>query len=528
MTFDIIIRGGRIADGSGKKKAFRADVGIAGDRITAVGDLSNASAPLVIDAKGKIVAPGFIDMHTHSDFTSLGLPTADSKIMSGVTTEVLGSCGGSAFPLRGEARERRTAAFEREDYKVDWEDAEGYIRKASAIGCSTNRVLMLGHNMLRGSVMGYGNRKPAAAEMRKMLREVHIALDAGVFGLTSGLIYPPGCFAATDELVELCKPVAKRGGIYASHIRSEGDGLEDSIDEIIAIGERSGVAVHVSHLKTSRPNNWHKIGWLKDRLFSARKGGIDLTADRYPYLASSTGVDSVFPEWVYEGSEADEIARLRDPATRAKIREETGRKYASDADWHLVQIAYCSKRANRKWEGKRVTEIAKAMRLDPFDAACELVIADGPAVSAVFFHMKAENLAEILSWPFVMIGSDASARSAAPGRATGKPHPRAYGTSARVLEEFVREKKVLTLEEAVWKLAGFPANRLGLADRGRIAKGKAADVTVFDLERVTDLATYDNPHRYPAGIEQVIVNGKLTADRGKHLGTIAGRILRKA
>jgi N-acyl-D-amino-acid deacylase len=528
MNFDVIIQGGTVVDGSKSTKRFQADVGITGDTVRTVGKLAGARARRIIDASGKIVSPGFIDMHTHSDFASLAIPTVDSKVRSGVTTEVLGQCGGSPFPLRGETLKRRSAAYDVGKLRITWNDINGYVAEAEKRGCSVNRVLMAGHNSIRGSVVGYVDREATRDELKQMLREVEIALGWGVFGLSTGLIYPPGCYAKTDEIVELCRPVAAAGALYASHIRGEGETLENAVNEVLDIHERAGLPVHISHLKCSKRRNWHKIAWLKERLFSARDAGADVTADCYPYTAASTGLDSILPEWAYEGSESDMIQRLRDPRTREKIRGEVLGAYPDDECWQAVMVAQCEKKKNRRWEGRRLTEVAHVMNVHPFDALCELLISDGGRTAGVFFHMSEEILEEILSWPFVMIGSDASARTAEAAKTSGKPHPRAYGTPARLLGRYVREKRLLTLEEAVWKLSGFPAERLGLADRGRMLPDMKADIVVFDENTVADKATYENPHQYSVGIEQVIVNGVLTVEKGDHLGALAGRILKRS
>jgi N-acyl-D-amino-acid deacylase len=525
--FDILIRGGTVVDGSEEAERRRADVGIAGETIEAVGDLADARADRVIDATGKIVAPGFIDMHTHSDFASLIVPTADSKVHAGVTTEVLGQCGASAFPLRGEAHARKAAAYlEAGTLEITWNDLAGYLAEAESRGCSVNRVLMVGHNVVRASVMGYADRAPTRDEMHAMLREVEQALEAGVFGLSTGLIYPSGCYATTDEVAELCRPVAEAGALYASHIRSEGDDLEEAVDEVIELHERTGVPVHISHLKCSRKHNWGKIDRLRRRLFDAVERGVDVTADRYPYTAASTSLDTQLPDWVHEGTEADKLARLRDPEMLERIREETlARK--TDDDWEAAVVSSCEKAANRRWEGRRLTEIAREMGVHPFDALVTVLLADGGRTGAVFHRMSEENLQEMLRWPFVMIGSDGSIKNVEKDRHAGKPHPRNYGTAPRVLGRYVREKGVLTLEQAVWKLAGFPAARLGLANRGRLGHTMTADVVVFDPETVADRATYDDPHRYAAGVEHVIVGGVPTIVDGRHVGALAGRFLRR-
>jgi len=528
MNFDILIKGGTVVDGSASAGAYRADVGITGDTIEAVGDLRAAEAANVIDAHGKVVAPGFIDMHTHSDFASLIAPTSDSKILSGVTTEVIGQCGASAFPLRGEAYERSVSTFlSSEDLRITWHDVDGYLAEARRLGCSVNRVPMVGHNAIRGSVMGYVDRSPSDAELAQMIREVEIALDRGVFGLSTGLIYPPGCFAKTDEIIALVEPLARAGGLYVSHIRSEGSELERAVDEILDIHQRTGTRIHISHLKCSQRPNWTKIDWLKDRLFAARDAGLDVTADRYPYTASSTGLDTILPKWVYEGTLKDKLDRLSDAHTRERIRQEVLERLTAE-DWHDTMVASCEADENRRWEGMRLDEVAREMGLDPFDALCELLIAETGRVQGIFFRMKEENLEEILTWPFVMIGSDGASRNVEKARLTGKPHPRCYGTATRVLGRYVREKGILSLETAVWKLSGFPARRLGLANRGLIAHNVIADVVVFDADVVGDRATYEDPHRYSVGIEHVIVNGVPTVTNGEHTGALAGRLLTRS
>jgi N-acyl-D-amino-acid deacylase len=528
MNFDVIIRGGVVVDGSKSAKRVRADVGIIADTIEAVGGLGKARARRVIDASGKIVAPGFIDMHGHSDFASLSTPTVDSKVRSGVTTEVLSQCGMSPFPLRGETLKRRQDAFEGGKLRITWKDIDGYVAEADKRGCSVNRVLMAGHNSIRGSVMGYVDRAPTPLELKQMVREVEIAMEWGVFGLTTGLIYPPGCYAKTDEIVELCRPAAAAGALYCSHIRGEGETLEKAVNEVLEIHKRARLPVHISHLKCYRRSNWHKIAWLKKRLFSARKAGADVTADRYPYTASSTGLDSMLPEWAHVGSVNDMLRRLKNPRTRRKIREEVLASHPGDEDWQAAMVSECAKKKNRKWEGKRLADVARALNLHPFDALCELLISDKGQTGGVFFHMSDEILEEILRWPFVMIGSDSSARSARKSKTSGKPHPRTYGTSARVLGRYGREKRILTLQEALWKLSAFPAERLGLADRGRIQRNRKADIVVFDENTVSDKATYEDPHRYSVGFEQVLVNGVLTVEKGKHLGALAGKVLKRS
>ncbi|HUU43274.1 MAG TPA: amidohydrolase family protein, partial [Planctomycetota bacterium] len=306
--------------------------------------------------------------------------------------------------------------------------------------------------------------------------------------------------------------------------RSEGTELERAINETLEIGERAHVAVHVSHLKCTGRPNWDKITWLRERLFGAREAGVDVTADRYPYTASATSLDTLLPDWVHEGTEEDLLDRLSDEDTRERIREEV-LEQTPETDWQDVMVASCRAAENRPWEGMRLAEVAREMRLDPFDALCELLIRDRGRTQGIFFRMSEENLEEVLRWPFVMIGSDGASRNVEKARPAGKPHPRCYGTATRVLGRYVREKGVLALENAVWKLSGLPAARLGLANRGLIAHNVLADLVVFDAATVGDRATYEDPHQYSVGIEHVLVNGVPTVTDGRHTGALAGRIL---
>jgi len=475
-----------------------------------------------------VVAPGFIDMHTHSDYFSLICPQGASKAYSGVTTEVIGNCGGSAFPLKGLARELVQKDFEPYGLEIDWETIEGYKARAESTGYSLNRVMLAGHGTIRASVMGHDNRAPTAGELAQMKAELRRALEAGAFGLSTGLIYLPGCYSKTDEIVELCKVVKEYGGIYASHIRSESAGLLAAVQEVLDIHRGSGVPVHIAHLKIWGQENWHKIPGLKMMLFGAIKDGVDVTGDRYPYIASSTSLDKILPNWIYEGGAAEEVKRIKDPATRGRlIREVKGRIQYEDY-WERILIAYTASEKNKRFEGMRLSEVAKELDGEPLEVALDLIAEEQCRVSAIYFCMSEENLKQILGWPFVMIGSDAGARCKEGPASLGKPHPRAYGTASRLLAVCVREQKVLTLEQAIWKLAGFPAQRLGLKKRGTLQPGNFADITVFDPDTIGDRATFTDPHQYSVGVNYVVVNGKLVIEEGKHLGTLPGWLLTRA
>ena len=527
-AFDIIIRGGRVYDGSGKRSR-RADVGVLGDRIAAIGDLSRGEAPTVIDASGLAVAPGFIDIHTHSDFMSLLAPGADSKITSGVTTELLGNCGGSAFPLRGEAKERSQETYSDYGLRIEWEDIDGYFAYAGDVGYSANRACLTGHGTLRALAVGYDDRPPTRTEMGEMKRELTECLERGSVGLSSGLIYPPGCYARTEELIELARVAAKYDGLYASHVRGEGSTGVAAIAEHLRITREAGVRSEIAHIKCAGPPNWGNLPRYLELITEAQAQGADVAADRYPYVASSTSLSSVFPEWLHAGGIEAELKRLADPATQEELRQAIREQHGAQeqAYWQSILVSYVSSAERKNLEGLRVSAVAELVGKAPVDAVMDLLAAERSKVSAIFFSMSEENLREIYSWPFVMVGSDACARSIEGPTRVGKPHPRAFGTPSRFLGRYVREAKVVSLAEAVRKLTSLPAGRIGLKERGRLQKGYFADVVVFDPETVGDRATFEDPFQYSVGFAHVLVNGAPVIRGGKHTGARPGRILRR-
>lgn len=525
--YDLLITGGTVYDGSGAPGQV-ADVLITGDRIVEIGKLDGVQTRQTIDASGKAVAPGFVDVHTHSDMATLEVPLAEGRMLAGVTTDLMGHCGGSPFPLRGQVLQERKLAYADSPVELDWEDIEGYLKKAEAIGNSANRAVLVGHGTIRAAVMGYARRAPTSEELEQMKDEVRDALAHGAFGLSSGIAYPPGCYAENEELIELCRVVAEADGLYETHIRSEGERLIESVEDQFEVARQSGVRTQIAHLKVARKPNWRKIGQLHDAFIRARdQDGLDVTADRYPYTASHTGLGAILPFWTHEGGSEATVGRLSSPETRARIREEVLRNYANPEEWQGIVISRVSSPERRDLEGLSVAEVAEKMDLEPVEAAFDLLIAEKMQISCVYHTMAEENLRTILGWPFVMVGSDSRMRTADPDRRKDKPHPRAYGTSTRVLGKYVRETGVLTVEQAVHKLSGQPAQRIGLENRGLLKKGFYADVTVFDPDTVIDRATFEEPHQYPIGIEQVLVNGVVTVRNGKHTGAKAGRILKR-
>ena len=525
--FNLIIKNGTVVDGTGGAKRV-ADIGIQDNKITYIGSINNRSDCNILDATGCVVAPGFIDIHSHSDFFWLISPKSESKIYDGVTTEICGNCGISAFPLKGQLLENKRKGFSKFRLDINWKTSEDFFKKANEVKSSVNRGFLVGHGNIRACVLGYENREPDKSELVKMEKELRDAMESGAFGMSSGLIYPPGCYAKTGELVELCKRVRKYNGIYATHIRSEGDKIEAALSETINISKESGVNTQVSHIKTWGEKNWGKIGKIKQLLDDARSKGIPITCDRYPYTAAATDLDVILPGWVYEGGAVEEKKRLGDPLYRKRIIREMEHEGKSHHEfWGTIMISSVFNKKNRSYEGKTIAEIAEALRVPPLEFALDLLYEEDCSVSVIFFNMSEENLAKILNWDFVMIGSDSSLRSLKGALNYGKPHPRGYGTFSRVIRKYVNETPVFSIEEAVYKMTGMPAQKLSLKDRGLLKEGFFADITIFDQNTIADKATFTNPHNYSKGIKHVLVNGKLTIKDGKHEGVMNGEILKR-
>jgi N-acyl-D-amino-acid deacylase len=528
---DTVITGGEIIDGTGRK-AYRADLGIEGDRIAVIGNLEGREAGRRVDAEGRYVTPGFIDIHTHSDATVLLAPRMESKVMQGVTLEVTGNCGESAAPLRGEAIEDAARAIAREgELPCDWRSVSEYLEKVEAKGIATNYATLVGHGTLRAGVVGYAMRRPSSEEMAEMKKLLAQALDEGAFGLSTGLIYPPSSYGDIDELSELASAMRPYGGFYASHIRNEGARLLESVSEAIAIGDRSGAPVQLSHHKASGRGNWGKVEKSLAMIEAARGRGMDITADQYPYIASSTGLGSVLPDWAHEGGSEALVARLKEESSRERIRADLGSSLpgwenpAANNRWSNIVIALC--RSDHSLEGKSVADIAKESGEDPLGTTFRLLADNEASVQVVMFSMCEEDVATVMRSSFVCVGSDSTARAPSGPMSGGKPHPRCYGTFPRVFARYVRELGVITWEEAVRKMTGLSAARLGLSDRGRVEEGAFADLVVFDPARIQDRATFTEPHRFPEGIEAVFMNGILAVNKGQHTGALAGRVLRR-
>jgi dihydroorotase/N-acyl-D-amino-acid deacylase len=528
--FDLLIVHGHIVDGSGSPW-FEGSVAVKDGRIADMGRLVNASARRVIDASGLVVAPGFIDLHSHSDFTLLVDGNAQSKIRQGVTTEILGESE-SAGPVLGAAVQEFDKSLERFGLKRDWTTLGEYFARVERQGISVNIASYVGSGQVRMAIMGDNNRAPSPEELEKMKDLVDGAMHEGAIGLSSGLIYVPNMFAKTDELIALAKVAARYGGIYTSHIRGEGIHWKRSVDEAIEIGAKGGLPVHILHFKIDCRANWGEMADQIKEVQAARDRGVDVTANQYPYIASMTGLQQCIPPQYLTGTSEQRVARLKDPKVRAEIRRaiETGlagweaNQVKSVGGWHGVLVAVLQKPENKQYEGKRLDEVARMMGKDPLDALCDLLISEGGSAGAIYFSMSEADVTLAMKQPWVGIGSDGVAVT--PDMAfMGKAHPRWYGTFPRVLGVYVREKKVLTLPDAIRKMTSLSAQITGLTDRGLLRAGMAADITIFDPKTVRDQATFESPLQYPGGIPYVIVNGVVVLDQGQHTGAKPGRVL---
>ncbi len=527
-SYDVLITNAQIVDGSGGAARTGA-IAITGGKIAAVGAVTG-TASRTIDAKGRAVAPGFIDMHSHSDMTLITDGNGQSKIRQGVTTEIVGESD-SVAP-RKDTSER-----------APWTDFNGYYAAIEKGGISLNLLSYVGLGTVRSMVIGADDRKATGAEIEAMQTIVSSMMDQGIFGVSTGLIYPPNAFANVDELSEVSKPAAAKGGLYASHLRYDGLKLRDGIGEAIAIGERAGIPVHVFHIKVTGQKNVGRMKEVIEMVEAARARGVRVTADQYPYVASSTSLTATIPPWAQDGGTDKLLARLKDPKERARIRKEMENtnpswesRYQSAGTWQNVQLAAIGRTrgaaeagvsANRKYEGMRVAEAAKQAGKDPFDFVFDLLIEERASVGCVYFIIDEGDLALALKQPWVAIGSDGSSLAIDGPLRAGVPHPRNFGTFPRVLGRYVRELKVISLEEAVRKMTSLPASILGLTDRGAIKEGMWADLVIFDPATVADQATFEDPFQYPVGINTVLVNGTVVLDEGTHTNARPGKVLKR-
>lgn len=524
--FDLIIKNGLIIDGS-SPMIYPADLGVKGDKIVALGKLADAGADKIIDAKGLIVSPGFIDIHTHTDTELLVNPRAESKIRQGVTTEVSGNCGYSPFPLNDDdSHELYTNLKSHYGISVKWQTIDEFLTAVEKARPSLNYATFTGHGDLRTFVVGKNDVQPTTAQLDKMQRVLAETMEAGSLGLSTGLEYAPGSYAKTAEIIALAKVVAQHNGIYATHMRNEDDRVEEAIAEALEICRQSGVSLEISHLKACNQANWHKVDHMLAMIHDAHDQGLPVHADRYPYNAWGTGLSSFLPLWSRQGSTEDILNRLQNREDLKKIKPYTESRGKRIGGWDKVVISNCRTKENEIYEGKSILECAEMTGKAPFEFIRDLLIAERNRVSVIGFAMDENNLKKVLASPLVMIGSDGSAVAPYGKLSESKPHPRYYGTFPRVLGKYARAEKLFDLITAVRKMTTMPADKLGLKQRGYLQENYFADIVIFNPETVIDNATFTDPHRYPTGIEYVIVNGKITVAGGEHTDTFAGKVLR--
>ena len=529
--FDVLIRNGHIIDGAGSPW-YSGDVGIRGGHIAAIGNLSAATAKQTIDARGRVVAPGFIDMLGQSDATILVNPHLPSKIFQGITTEITGE-GGSAAPLSDYIIAADRLSYEHLQITPDWRTLEQYFARLEKQGMGINLASYVGATQVRRMVLKDDNRAPSPAELDQMRALVRDAMQQGAVGVSTSLQYAPAPYASTEELIALAKEASRFGGIYATHMRNEGNGVLKALDEAIQIGREAKIPVEVWHLKAAGKPNWGRMPEIVAKIEAARASGIDISADTYAYPAWFNSFSAIVPPWAHDGGDARMIERLKDPATRAKIRAEMeDPKSDWDNEWQEAPgpdaflIAVVQNPKLLPLQGKRLTEVAHMWNKDPIDAAFDLLIEDQGFTMVAVFAMSEPDVAMALMQPWTSVDNDS--QGTAPDGLLGKehPHPRAYGTFPRVLRKYVREEKKLRLEEAIRKFSALPAQRMRLTDRGVLKQGMWADVVVFDPEKVTDKATFEEPNQLSVGMDYVLVNGMAVISDGKATDALPGKVLR--
>ncbi|HEV8186555.1 MAG TPA: D-aminoacylase [Pyrinomonadaceae bacterium] len=529
--YDLLIRNGRIVDGSGRA-GYVADVAIKGDRIVSIGKLSQATAARTIDAQGLVVAPGFIDMLGQSEQYLLIDPRAMSKVMMGVTTEITGE-GESIAPINERQIKEQEDFLRRFNLTIDWRTLDEYFKRLEKQGSGVNLGTFVGATQVREYVIGYDDRPPTPQELEQMKKLVADAMRDGALGLSTSLQYVPARFAKTDELVELAKVARQYGGIYATHQRSEANMIDASLDEVFEIAQKAKIPVEIWHLKTAYKKNWGRMPYVLDRIKQARDRGLDVTADIYPYIAGSTALSACLPPWALEGGTDKMLARLRDAQTRQRLKTEISQEQTTWENIYLgsggpggVLIGSVVNRELEPLQGKRISEIAEQQKKDPLDAVFDLIVADRGQTGAIYFMMSEDDMRAAMKSPLVSFCTDSGSRATDGPLAGSKSHPRGWGSYPRILGQYVRDEKLLSLEAAIHKMTGAPAARVGLKERGLIKEGMFADITVFDPTKVIDRATFESPNQYPIGIDYVIVNGKISVDKGQRTSALAGRVLR--
>ncbi|WAC14746.1 N-acyl-D-amino-acid deacylase family protein [Dyadobacter pollutisoli] len=529
--YETIVRNGMIYDGNGEKP-YLADIGINADTIAFIGDLKNAKAKNETDAKGKAVAPGFINMLSWAVETLIQDGRSQSDIRQGVTLEVMGE-GSSAGPFNAKMKREWQAGQGDIKYKVEWNTLGEYLNFLEKKGVSCNVASFIGAGTVRTYVVGEDNRKATAAELDSMQLLVKRAMEEGAMGVGSSLIYPPDFFADTQELIALCKEAAKHGGMYISHMRSEGNKLDEAVEELITISKEANIPAEIYHIKAVGKDNWHKMDGIIKRIEKARSEGLHITADMYTYEASATGLTSAFPPSLQDGGFGKLRQRLQDPAIRSQMKKVMN---SNPKDWEnlyygagspeKVLLLGFKQDSLKKYTGKSLAEVAKIRGTSPEETAMDLIVQDSTRIDVAYFFMTGSNLKKEIALPWVSFGSDAGSYAPEGVFLKSQPHPRSYGNFARVIGHYVRDEKILPLEKAIYKLAKLPATNLKLKKRGELKVGNYADVVIFDPEKVQDHATYDRPQQFATGVSDVFVNGVLVLKNGEHTNARPGRFVK--
>ena len=529
--YDVIIRGGNVYDGSGAAPV-RADVGLRGDEIVTIGDLSQAKAASDVDASGLAVAPGFINMLSWANESLLHDPKSQSDIRQGVTLEIMGE-GESMGPLNPSMKKMAAELQADIKYPISWTTLGEYLAFLEKKGTSTNVASFVGATTVRIHELGYADRPPTPEELGRMRALVRAAMEEGALGVGSSLIYAPAFYAKTDELIALCEEAAKYGGMYISHIRSEGNALLEAVDELIRIAREAKLPAEIYHLKAAGEQNWPKMDQVIARIEAARAQGLQITADMYTYPAGATGLDAAMPPWVQEGGLREWIRRLKDPAIRARVRREMSTPtnaweslYLAAGSAERVLLVAFKQDALKALTGKTLAEVAKMRGKSPEETAMDLVIEDDSRVGTVYFLMSEDNIRKQLKLPWVSLDSDAESLAPEGVFLKSNPHPRAYGNFARLLGRYVRDEQLMPLEEGIRRLTSLPATNMKLDRRGALKPGHYADVVVFDPKTIQDHATFDKPHQYSTGVAHVFVNGVQVLKAGEHTGATPGRFVR--
>jgi dihydroorotase/N-acyl-D-amino-acid deacylase len=530
--YDVLILNGHVVDGTGSPW-YAADIGIRGGRIAAIGRLGGASANMTIDARGKIVAPGFIDMLGQSELTLLVDPHVPSKIFQGITTEITGE-GGSVAPLNDAIIKADKVSYDHLRITPDWRTLAQYFARLEKQGLGINMATFVGATQVRRMVLGDADTQPTPDELARMKALVREAMEQGAVGVSTSLQYAPAPYAKTDELIALAFEAAKYGGVYATHMRSEGDAVMDALNEAIRIGREANIPVEVWHIKAAGRQNWGRMKEIVARVEQARRDGVDITADTYAYPAWFNSFSAFVPPWAHDGGDEKLIERLKDPAMRARIRKDMLAPGGSwDNEWQeipgpdAIQICVIQNPELKPLQGKRLSDVAKLWNEDPIDALFDILIKDHAYTNVAVFAMSEPDIALAVAQPWVAFDNDSQGTSPTGLLGEEHPHPRAYGTFPRVIRKFVREDKLLRVEEAVRKMTALPAQKMRFADRGVLKAGMWADVVVFDADRITDVATFEQPNQLSVGMDAVLVNGVPVIKDGKATNALPGKVLRR-